>query len=674
MYPRRHAEQPKPYSRPRAKPAPTPPLGPDLNPTPSPEPSPEPSPAPTPAPEASPPAASESPTADQSYDANGPRRVHTETGEMQWRDSPAADVPGAVYWPYDLAKMFGMSMFFYEQQRLGPLPPDTRPPWRADSLKREGGGWLDGDAYKGGYADAGDHLKFMLPAAYSVARLAWTAHAYAGTLESTSFDGSDNLAWARQTVKWGCDFFARAVEDDRTLLHLGDIEADHSYIGRAEDYPQIERTEVWCDFGKCSDVTGEIAATLAHAAAAFVHEPELSAVYWEKAKAAYAQTNIGPDSFGNSNDVYAPLAVYYASSGVVSHVFFGAASMYSACMALDACSDDEASQYRADAERLGNMKEPDGGQRWFYPSETWDSAWFSGAALMASHGIAGPDIFGNEAFKFFLADFAKKWVGGQDPITISPNGQRWISAWASLRYSMNGASILLMWANLDESMREGAEVTAQDARCAAMRQILYVGGMNDRGSYMAGFGDNAPKRNHHRNSVCSPAEQRESDAFTCLTYFADVVDPRGSCPSFDDESLGICYKSANRPNKYQTAGALIGGPKTPDDAGDQSRLPYSDEGFNDWRNDYIGSEQGLDYNAGLSLALAAAMGLDDQFWTTGCAGTDDFSSMVGAAKANEASVAETWSDSETTTFADFEQFGWTRTLDADWMKKLPDQY
>jgi Glycosyl hydrolase family 9 len=93
--------------------------------------------------------------------------------------------------------MLGMSYFFYEVNRAGCLPPNTRAPWRADTLKRSGGGSLDGQ-WEGGYFDAGDHNKFMLPQAYAIARLAWTLHAFPTALEKTSFDVS--TAHTRKSV------------------------------------------------------------------------------------------------------------------------------------------------------------------------------------------------------------------------------------------------------------------------------------------------------------------------------------------------------------------------------------------------------------------------------------------------------------------------------------------
>lgn len=70
------------------------------------------------------------------------------------------------------------------------MPASTRAPWRGDSLKADGGGNLDGDAFKGGYFDAGDHNKFQLPTAYTVARLNWMLYAFPQALKQTYFDVS----------------------------------------------------------------------------------------------------------------------------------------------------------------------------------------------------------------------------------------------------------------------------------------------------------------------------------------------------------------------------------------------------------------------------------------------------------------------------------------------------
>jgi hypothetical protein len=58
------------------------------------------------------------------------------------------------------------------------------------------------------------------------------------TLCVTSLQGASNFMWAHEAAKWGADFMARSVQQDRVLLHIGDIKKDHSYLGRAENYPQ----------------------------------------------------------------------------------------------------------------------------------------------------------------------------------------------------------------------------------------------------------------------------------------------------------------------------------------------------------------------------------------------------------------------------------------------------
>lgn len=89
--------------------------------------------------------------------------------------------------------MLGMSYFFYEILRAGPLPPNTRVPWRGDSLMDAGGGFLDTERFKGGYFDAGDHNKFMLPQSFTIARLAYALHAHPDAHQKTFFDVRNSI-------------------------------------------------------------------------------------------------------------------------------------------------------------------------------------------------------------------------------------------------------------------------------------------------------------------------------------------------------------------------------------------------------------------------------------------------------------------------------------------------
>ena len=104
--------------------------------------------------------------------------------------------------------------------------------------------------------------------------------------------------------------------------------------------------------GKCSDITGNAAAALAHASVAFADNTALSQRYFEAAGQVYAMTSArvatSPKIFGNSNAAYSLLQIYYPSSGVTSHVFYAAASMWSACLARS-CPDE--AKLQADARK-----------------------------------------------------------------------------------------------------------------------------------------------------------------------------------------------------------------------------------------------------------------------------------------------------------------------------------
>jgi len=184
------------------------------------------------------------------------------------------------------------------------------------------------------------------------------------------------MRWALETVKWGADFLVNGITSDRRyLLHICDIEFDHLLFGRAELYPQMDRNIRYCApgraegcvgrerqsarsllnprAGQCSDVTGEAAAALAHAALVFrTRNPALSTVYWNAAVRIYAMTNAAFASsardFGTSSSLYPTLTGFYNSTATASHVFFSAASMLTACRVMR-CPDE--ALYKAHANK-----------------------------------------------------------------------------------------------------------------------------------------------------------------------------------------------------------------------------------------------------------------------------------------------------------------------------------
>ena len=64
----------------------------------------------------------------------------------------------------------------------------------------------------GGYYDAGDHVKFGLPMAFSVTMLAWGTIEY--RKEITNLNQMGQTLW---TIRWGTDYFMKAHTQPNVL-------------------------------------------------------------------------------------------------------------------------------------------------------------------------------------------------------------------------------------------------------------------------------------------------------------------------------------------------------------------------------------------------------------------------------------------------------------------------
>jgi hypothetical protein len=86
------------------------------------------------------------------------------------RAAHAAHAAPSTTGAFDYTEALQDSMFFYEAQRSGQLPPDNEVDWRGDSNLTDGSD--NGVNLTGGYHDAGDLVKFGLPEAWAMNMLA----------------------------------------------------------------------------------------------------------------------------------------------------------------------------------------------------------------------------------------------------------------------------------------------------------------------------------------------------------------------------------------------------------------------------------------------------------------------------------------------------------------------
>ena len=179
-------------------------------------------------------------------------------------------------------------------------------------------------------------------------------------------------------------------------------------------------------------------------------------------------------------------------------------------------------------------------------THNWDDASYATAVLLAQDA-------GDAEILADVRLWLDSWVEGTNGVQITDGGLRHISTWGSLRYAANTAMMAGEVAD---------ELIDPDGRYSqlASETIDYILGSNPRqSSYVVGFGNNFPQQPHHRAA----------------------------------SGVGWDEFNSDQPNAHVLAGALVGGPSAADD------FAYSDS-----RSDYISNEVAIDYNAGLTGALA----------------------------------------------------------------------
>ena len=111
--------------------------------------------------------------------------------------------PAAAAARHDYEDALRKSLLYFEAQRSGRLPYNQRVRWRGHSGLTDG--LEQGVDLVGGYYDAGDHVKFGLPMAFTVTMLSWSLLEYGADVADAG-----ELAHALESIKWGTDYFIKA--------------------------------------------------------------------------------------------------------------------------------------------------------------------------------------------------------------------------------------------------------------------------------------------------------------------------------------------------------------------------------------------------------------------------------------------------------------------------------
>ena len=423
------------------------------------------------------------------------------------------------------------SLFFYEAQQAGPLPEWNRVEWKTDSTMSDG--------VLGGWYDAGDHVKFNLPMAYSASMLAWGMYQYPDGLEKTG------LAKTYQNnLEFVLDYLADCDKGTEAVFQVGNGTIDHTWwgpigllqYGMEDSGTSYESARAVLKASKgCSAVFGEMAAALAAGAAALDGKIDASkkASYIEHAENLFKMADAS-----KSDDVYndSDASGFYRSSHFYDELFYAANWLYIATG--DNSYLDKAKGY---IPNLGKML-GEGDKLAYGWGHCWDDTMQGGMLLYAIN---------TGEYKDHVKKHLDRWVNGTEAKKLD-GGLRWLTTWGCLRYA-NTAAFLASVAS--DTIFKDEDTSAYVT--FAEEQVNYSLGDNPRNSsYVVGYGENSPKNPHHRTAHGS--------------WKNDLAVP------------------AN--NRHILYGALVGGPN-------------EDGSYEDDRQNYINNEVATDYNAGFTAML-----------------------------------------------------------------------
>ncbi|MFM7528949.1 MAG: glycoside hydrolase family 9 protein, partial [Nodosilinea sp.] len=463
------------------------------------------------------------------------------------------------------ADALAKSFLFYEAQRSGQLPVNNRVSWRRNSALGDAvarydannNGLLEANEtlsrdLSGGYYDAGDRMKYAFPLASAMTMLAWGVTQY-----QTAYSQSGQLGSALASIKWGTDWLLKSHETTGTGTNLqtlrlwgqvGRTDVDHNTWSDDQNIA-MPRPAYFVDSSKPgSDLAGGVAAAFAAASIAFRSTNLTYAnLLLDHAKAvfkfAYQYPGLYSDSITDS---------LYGSNNFNDELAWGAVWLHKAIQATNGNVNEPLSwannQTYLQIARSKNIGLGD----W---TQTWGNKEYGTAILIAQQD---PNYNRTD-----IETWLNYWtVPGPNSIPYTSGGLAFLTQWGSLHYAANTAFLAAIYSDTiqDYNGRYSNFVKGQ---------IDYMLGNNPRGSsYMVGFGSTYSKNPHHAHAHLNGR------------------------PDYNGNN-GWDLFNANTPSHNLLSGALVGGPGS-----------INDFDYQDTIQDYIRNEVSLDYNAGLTGALA----------------------------------------------------------------------
>lgn len=431
-------------------------------------------------------------------------------------------------------------------------------------LDPDGDGKVD---VSGGFHDAGDHVKFGMPEAYSGSTLGWGYYEFREQYGATGQDEH-----AETILRYFNDYFMRCTFRDESgnvvafCYQVGDGDIDHAYWNAPEVDEMFRRGWFATEELPSTDCVAAAAASLVANYMNFKDtDPEYAEKSLDYAKALF--------EFAEKNDKEVnddgPKG-YYSSSKWEDDYCWAAAWLYLATQ--DDHYLDEIFKY----------------YDYYAPScwtHCWNDVWVGTACILGQID----DLYDKDSEQFenryreaankspyepidFWGEVAKlvdNWMTGKVG-EITPGGYAFLNQWGSARYNTATQFAALVY---DKHHGDTPSKYSEWART----QMEYLMGDNPLNRcYIVGYSDNSAKFPHHR-----------------------AASGLSKCEDLD-------------PHKYVLYGALVGG-------------PGADDQHQDTTADWIYNEVTIDYNAAF---VGACAGLYRFFGDSSMQVTPDFPPVV----------------------------------------------
>ncbi|XP_065847365.1 endoglucanase 10 [Euphorbia lathyris] len=470
---------------------------------------------------------------------------------------PVPGPPGAIEKKYSDA--LKVAMKFFDVQKSGKLE-DNKISWRGDSGLKDGS-VAKLDLSKGLY-DAGDHMKFGFPMAFTATVLSWAILEYGDQM-----DVVNQLEPAQDSLKWITDFLITAhISENVLIVQVGDPKTDHGCWDRPEDMTEKRPLTQVNTSAPGTEVAAETAAAMASASLVFKKsDPKYSSTLLQHAKQLFS---FADEHRGSYSESIPEVQHFYNSTGYGDELLWAASWLYHAT--------EDKTYLQFVTGQNGKSFADWGSPTWF----SWDNKLAGTQVLLSRLTFFGEKDTTNSGLRSYRKTAAAVMCGlFEDSPTATTSrtdsGLIWVSEWNALQHPVASAFLASLYSDYMRTSRtasiscSGQSFKPSDLRKFARSQADYVLGDNPmKMSYLVGYGSKFPQYVHHRGASI-PA-----DATT-------------GCKD------GWKWLEADDPNPNVAYGALVGG-------------PFLNESYVDDRNNSMQGEPST-YNSALMVGLLSSL-------------------------------------------------------------------